>query len=111
MWAADTLRTVLQALLVNAFTSCRAQPYLQIRGVAVGANFASYVAIFALAYDEFRWQLALYDCVFQPATASLRATLTSCSPSWICSGTPISTDHLFGGGNPFLPHLLMQSQS
>ena len=78
----------------------------------MGANFASYVANLALAYDEFRWQLALYDCVFRPTPATLRAEAALAVDVLLAfMDTQRYTDDLLGGGNPFLPHLLLQSQS
>ncbi|KAG2440178.1 hypothetical protein HXX76_004291 [Chlamydomonas incerta] len=109
------LDSSLPALYAHVMPAMPLRPwhhYLQIRGVAMGANFASYVANLALAYDEFRWQLALYDSIFRPATASLRAEAALAVDTLLAFlDTQRYTDDLLGGGNPFLPHLLMQSQS
>lgn len=112
MWTPGVLRTVLRALLAHAYTSYRGQPYLQIRGVAMGANFASYVANLVLAYDELRWQHALYTRVFMPSASSLCAEASLALDVLLAfQDTQRYTDDLLGCCNPFLPHLLLQSQS
>eukprot|EP00198_Chlamydomonas_reinhardtii_P000647 XP_001689982.1 predicted protein [Chlamydomonas reinhardtii] len=112
MWTPGVLRTVLRALLTHAYTSYRGQPYLQIRGVAMGANFASYVANLVLAYDELRWQHALYTRVFMPSASSLCAEASLALDVLLAfQDTQRYTDDLLGCCNPFLPHLLLQSQS
>ena len=112
MWTPAVLRTVLNALLAHAFTSYRGQHYLQIRGVAMGANFASYVANLVLAYDELRWQRALYDRIFLPSDRTLRVAASLALDVLLAfQDMQRYTDDLLGCCNPFLPHLLLQSQS
>ncbi|GFR49635.1 hypothetical protein Agub_g11678, partial [Astrephomene gubernaculifera] len=112
-WTLPQFADVLLTLLRNAYAAYRGQLYQQTRGVAMGANFATYVANMALCAHEYRFLRTLYCAAFQPHALLPPLPLPPSLALDILLAfqqTYRFADDLLSLDNPFLPHLLSANQ-